>query len=456
MSSLRIRLLVLLGVAILVATALQVAVSLRTASQQADKLFDYHMQQIALALQDSGFDQRSGYGTQGAEQIGFDFVIQIWTEDGAIAYQSRPYRALPTQGQLGYSNVILANGEWRTYVTKSDKRVIQVAQKIDTRRTRAVSLVVHSVWPILPVALLLFIAEWWVITSALQPLKRIGQDLANRHAGSLSPVYGAGVPREVAPLVAELNALLGRTGCALRAQQDFVADAAHELRSPLTALKLQIRTLMTSRNDTERAQALVRLQGGTDRAARLVEQLLTLARQDPFAEPVHRQVVCLQECVGQALNDVASLSAANGVAVEYSPGAAVTVNGVAEDLRVLVRNLVDNAVRYSPAGSRVQVEVRGNAQHARLRVEDAGPGIPAPLRTRVFDRFFRMPGTTPPGSGLGLAIAKAIADRHQAILELREAMGGGLEVTVDFPRHAVLAHAGATPVVPLEAGGRRL
>jgi two-component system, OmpR family, sensor kinase len=435
MPSLRIRLLLLLGASILAVTSLQFIVTLRAATQQADKLFDYHMQQIAFALQDSGFDRDGAYDTQGAEQIGFDFVIQIWSDDGARVYQSRPYRALPAQGKLGYSNVTLGNGEWRMYATRNDDLVIQVAQKLDTRRERAVSLALYSVWPILPAASLLFAAVWWVITSALQPLNRIGRELANRHPGSLDPVVTEGVPREVASLVGELNALLERTGRALRSQQDFVADAAHELRSPLTALKLQLRTLATSRNDTEREQALIRLQGGTDRAARLVEQLLTLARQDPFAEPCSAEPIPFQQCVGQALSDVAALAASKGVQMDYQPGPAVGVLGAAEDLRVLVRNLADNAIRYSPPNSTVRVEVLSDDARVTLRVIDAGPGIPATLRARVFDRFFRVPGTAPTGSGLGLAIAKAIAERHQASLELRDASPAGLEVRVSIPRH---------------------
>lgn len=434
MPSLRIRLLLLLGASILAVTSLQFIVTLRAATQQADKLFDYHMQQIAFALQDSGFDQSSAYGTQGAELIGFDFVIQIWTDDGSHVYQSRPYRALPAQGMLGYSNVTLGNGEWRIYATRNEDRVIQVAQKIDSRRQRAMSLALHSIWPILPAASLLFVAVWWVITSALQPLNRIGKELANRHPGSLDPVSTHGVPREVASLVGELNALLERTGRALRSQQDFVTDAAHELRSPLTALKLQLRTLATSRNDTEREQALARLEGGTDRAARLVEQLLTLARQDPVAEPRSPAPILFHQCVGQALSDVSALAVSKNVQIEYRPGVTARVMGELEDLRVLVRNLVDNAIRYSPANSAILVEMLSDDSQVTLRVTDAGPGIPAKLLARVFDRFFRVPGTTPTGSGLGLAIAKAIADRHHAQLELRNAAPAGLEVRVALPR----------------------
>lgn len=440
MPSLRLRLLLLLGTAILAATALQFIVSLRAATQQADKLFDYHMQQIAFALQDSGFDQRSAYAVQGAEQIGFDFVIQIWTEDGARVYQSRPYRALPTQGQLGYSNVLLDNGEWRVYGTKNDKRVIQVAQKLDTRRQRAVSIALSSAWPIVPIASLLVMAVWWVITSALQPLNRIGRELAGRDPRSLAPISTDGVPREVTSLVAELNSLLERTGQALRSQQEFVTDAAHELRSPLTALKLQLRTLATSRNDIEREQAILRLQGGTERAARLVEQLLTLARQDPLAEPISHAPIQLQRCVGLALADVSALAAAKGVQIAYAPGPDAEVLAEVEDLRVLVRNLVDNAVRYSPTNSTVRIDVDRDESHATLRVTDAGPGIPAQWRPRVFDRFFRVPGTAPTGSGLGLAIARAIAERHRSTLALYDARGGGLEVRVTLPLYRHAAH----------------
>ncbi len=445
MRSLRIRLILLLGVAIVVASLVLFIASFRTAMTQANKLFDYHMQQMALALQDSGFQQEEWYSSPHGNDYddAFEFVIQVWTDDGARVYQSRPYRILPNQGLLGYSNVTLGNGEWRVYGVKNETRMIQVAQKLDARRNRAISLALRSVWPIIPVSLLLLVTAWWVVTSALEPLNRIGRDLANRNADSLTPVSGTGVPQEVSRLVAEVNSLMARMAQALQSKKRFVADAAHELRTPLTALKLQVQTLARAKDEAARQQAIGRLQGGVDRAARLLEQLLALARHDPLPEPAPAVSTALLACVAQAADDVALLAASRHIVLRYDALADARVNVETESLSMLIRNLLDNAVRYTPAYGQILIATAIDQDHAVLTIEDSGAGIPPEIRERVFDRFYRVPGTTQNGSGLGLAIVKAIAERYQVRLELGNASIGGLQVRVTFAISQQVMLAGA-------------
>lgn len=433
MRSLRIRLILLLGAAIIVAAAVQFATSFRAAMREANDLFDYHMEQMALALQDSAFQQAEWYKPSTGDTSGFDFVIQIWTDDGVRVYQSRPYRHLPEQGALGYSNVTLDNGDWRIYGVQNGSRVIQVAQKTEVRRDRAISLAVHALWPVLAVSLLLCAVVWWVVTTALMPLNRIGQDLADRNADSLTPVSDQGVPREVSLLVAELNSLLARMSQALQSQQRFVADAAHELRSPLTALKLQVQTLARAKDETARSQAVARLLGGVDRASRLVEQLLALARQDPLAEAAELKLLSLPTCIEQAAGDVVPVAQPRHIQLEYDADNQIEIVGDAESVRVLVRNLLDNAVRYTPEHGQVRISLTADDAFALLTVQDSGPGIPEEERERIFDRFYRVPGTSQTGSGLGLAIVKAIAARHDASVQLGRSELGGLAVTVAFP-----------------------
>lgn len=433
MRSLRIRLILWLAAAITVATAIQFAASFRVAMGQANKLFDYHMQQMALALQDSAFKHTQWRALPEAGTHNFEFVIQTWTEDGFRVYQPRNYRFLPEQAVLGYSNVTLDNGDWRVYATKSEKRVIQVAQKMEARRNRAIALAVNSLWPTMPASLLLIVATWWVVTSALSPLNRIGRDLSDRNADSLAPVSDEGVPQEVSLLVAELNSLLARMAHTLQSQQRFVADAAHELRSPLTALKLQVQTLARAKDDTAREQGIGRLLGGVDRATRLVEQLLSLARQEPLSQAPDSAVVSLLSCVEQAASDVATFAQSRNVEVEYGTLMEAKIAGDTESLRMMLRNLLDNALRYTPEHGTVKVDIATDRATAILTVEDSGTGIPEAERERVFDRFYRIPGTSPSGSGLGLAIVKAVADRHAATIELGNSSLGGLAVTLTFP-----------------------
>ncbi|RJF96160.1 ATP-binding protein [Noviherbaspirillum saxi] len=429
MRSLRIRLILLLGVAIMGSAALQFAVSLREAMQEANKLFDYHMKQMAFALKDTGLDDTEWY-TSSKPSTNFDFVIQIWSDDGVRVFQRRPYLFLPQQAEVGFSTVSLNNGDWRVYAIEHQARRIQVAQKMETRRDRAISLAVHSLWPIIPVSLLLFAVAWWVVTSALSPLNRIGHDLAHRNADSLAPVSDEGVPREVSLLVAELNSLLGRMANALRSQQHFVADAAHELRSPLTALKLQLQTLTRAKDEAARTQAVARLQGGVERASRLVEQLLALARQDPLSDSPPQAPVRLSACMENAISDVGPLASSRNVEIRLGDVADISVSGNAEALRIMIRNLIDNAVRYAPHDGTVAIAISFENARVMLTVEDSGPGISEENRLRVFDRFYRVPGTSAGGSGLGLAIVKAIADRHDATVHLGHSRLGGLKVDI--------------------------
>jgi len=220
----------------------------------------------------------------------------------------------------------------------------------------------------------------------------------------------------------------------MQAQREFIADAAHELRTPLTALQLQAQLLERATDEAERQAAMADLKHGLERSIHVVRQLLTLARQEPGASepPVAR--VALADLVSQAVAASANTAAARNIDLGVAasdPAACVTGN--AEALRTLLDNLVGNAVRYTPAGGRIDVSCGSSADHAWLEVSDNGPGIPAAERERVFDRFYRRSGQEVAGSGLGLAIVRAIADKHRAGIELTDAPGGGLRVRVDFP-----------------------
>ena len=270
--------------------------------------------------------------------------------------------------------------------------------------------------------------------------------MAERAPGVLEPLPEAGLPAEVQPLVHALNGLLGRLDRALGAQRAFIADAAHELRTPLAAVHLQAQIAERAGTDAERRAALAELKAGLARATHLVEQLLTLAREEPGVAERPFAPVNLVELARSVVGDHAAIAAARGVdlgiAGEHAESAAdrIVVNGDAAGLRALLSNLVDNAVRYAPAGGRVDVGLDKEGQDVVLAVRDSGPGIPASERGRVFDRFYRVPApgaTDVSGSGLGLAIVKRIAERHDANIALGPGISGpvgeGLGVTVRFP-----------------------
>ena len=232
-----------------------------------------------------------------------------------------------------------------------------------------------------------------------------------------------------------LNALLQRLGQSLETQRAFVADAAHELRSPLTALKLQLQLLKRAGSEAERSAAADALAAGIERAARLVEQLLALARSEPGAAAA-AQRLDLSELVREAVADTVPLALSRGTQFELSAGQPVWVDGDAAALRVLARNLADNAVRYAPRGARVEVQVSQPDGVPMLQVDDSGPGIPPAERERVFDRFYRRGLAEESGSGLGLAIVRSVAQRHGATVALDDSPLGGLRVTLRFPAGA--------------------
>ena len=434
--SLRARLLGSLLAVILLGALVQGAVAYRSALREADQLFDYNMQQMALSLR-SGIPLINRGGPPEFEGLNdFDFVVQVWTVDGIRIFESSPSLILPQRAVLGFSTVRTSRAEYRVYSIQTNTRVIQVAQDLAARRRLAGGLALRTVAPVAMIVPLLMLVTWWVVTHALVPVERVRGEVARRAADDLSPVPAEGLPDEVQPLVGELNLLLARLRTAFEAQRNFVADAAHELRSPLAALSLQVQNLRRAADEATREVAVARLATGIERASRLVEQLLVLARQEATAAAGGRvEQVALREVAGRVVAEMDSVAHHREIDLGLLPQAgAGRLSGQSEALEILLRNLVDNAVKYTPEGGTIDVRVE-DGPPVRLVVEDSGPGIAPEARERALSRFDRLndPSTKVAGSGLGLAIVKAIADRHGARLLLgRSARLGGLEVQVVF------------------------
>lgn len=431
MTSLRGRLLVFLLTLAAVAAAVVATVSYRSVLAETDRIFDYQLRQMALSLRDQGAiaeEERAAL-----EDPAFDYVVQVWTGDGSITYSSHRRPGLPRTAVLGFAEVDIDGRRWRVFSTTSRGRVIQVAQPLAVRHQLAADAAWRSVAPLAIAAPLVALAVWWLVGVSLAPLRSLVAAVRARDAESLAPLPLAGLPSELAPLGAALNALLARLATSFDAQRSFVADAAHELRSPLTALKLQLDLARRAPDDATRAQALAELAAGTERMRHLIEQLLVLARAEPGGAEAVLADTDLAEVARQAAADTVPLAAANEVDLELDAPRPQIVHADAAALRILLRNLVDNAVRYAGRGGRVLVQVTGGAAQAIVRVDDSGPGIPPAERARVFDRFYRRDSGGSSGSGLGLAIVRAIAQRHGAQVSLAESPLGGLRAEVRLP-----------------------
>ena len=433
--SLRRRLLAWVMTAILLAALFQAASAYRGALAQADAMFDYHLQQMAYALR--GGPPLAVPLLEGLDNNGVDYVIQIWGPDGAQLFQSNRY-GLPTRAVLGFSDVTQDGTRYRVYSVQTPFQTIQIAQDMDGRVARARALAARAMLPMAVIAPLLMLILWWVIRRSLDPIERTRQQVAARAVDDLSPLPAGDLPDEVRPLVQEINLLFGRLHTAFDAQKAFVADAAHELRSPLTALKLQAQALARTQDEEARTLAAARLNQGIERAIRLMNQLLVLARHEadgPATAATQR--LNLQDLVQQAVAEVLPQAQERSIDLGVLPGASAWVEGDADALLILLRNLLENAVKYTPRNGHVDVSVRTADGAPGVLVEDSGPGIPEADRERAFDRFFRSTQAGASGSGLGLAIARAIARRHAAALKLdRSERLGGLRVELQFSRRA--------------------
>lgn len=437
--SLRGRLLWFLLAAITIAAVAQATIAYRTALHDADQIFDYHMQQMALSLRSSTpLSNDEARARQEAESAGGndDMVVQMWSPDGAQMFHSVSRARLPQRAVLGFSNVRANSTTYRVFSIQTSNQTVQVAQDLAVRRNMAGNLALRTLGPIAVMMPILMLVVWWVVSGSLQPVARVRSQVASRQADDLSPVSDTGLPDEVRPLVQELNLLFGRVRTAFEAQQHFVADAAHELRTPLAALRLQAQSLDRADTPEARQVAVSRLTAGIDRATRLVEQLLILARQEATAAEgtaARNRPVDLADLARRTAADLAGVAAAKGVDLGLQQADPASVDGQPDALQILLRNLVDNAVKYTPGGGTVDISVLSGAGTVAVQVEDSGPGIPPDERERVFDRFYRVAGSEAAGSGLGLAIIKAIAERHGAVLTLGSSERlGGLMATVTF------------------------
>jgi two-component system OmpR family sensor kinase len=434
--SLRARLLWFLLAAIVLAAGVQALAAYRTVLREADEIFDYHMQQMALSLR-AGLPPSAAVGGIGSGEQNFEFVVQVWTADGVRIFESAEQAALPQLAVLGFAEVRARGSTYRVFSMQTRGLVIQVAQDMAARRNMAGALALRTIAPVALMAPLLMLVVWWVVSRSLAPVARVRGQVASRQADDLSPVSEDGLPDEVRPLVQELNLLFGRVRHAFDAQKHFVADAAHELRSPLAALKLQVQGLQRAPDAATRELAVSRLVAGIDRATRLVEQMLALARHEAsMAAGAKPEPVDLAEVARLAISDAIAAAQARRIDVGISHADAAVVPGQPEALRMLLRNLVENAVKYTPEEGRVDVAVAQRRDGAvELSVDDSGPGLPPAERARVLDRFYRAGQPQAPGSGLGLSIVRSIAELHGAQVALDTSPSlGGLRVVVRFAK----------------------
>jgi Signal transduction histidine kinase len=437
--SLKQRLLLGVLAAVAVVWVATSAYSYLDARHEINELLDAHLAQSAsLIVAQLGHEleeidlEHAPRTDRSARRVAF----QIWERGTLLRLHSAdaPSARLSAREE-GYSNAKLDGKGWRVFSTwdATHRFLVQIAERDEARREIAAGIATNLLVPLVVALAILALFVWLTIGRAVKPLDRLGHEVEQRTADNLRVLGLEGAPREVIPLVRSLNALFERVGRLIDNERRFTSDAAHELRTPLAALKTQAQVAKGARDDRTRQHALDSVIEGCDRAARLVDQLLTLARVEPDATrptgsadlPVlARQVVA--ELVPFALD--------KDVEVEVRGSETLLLEGHADLLCVLLRNLVDNAIRYSPPGCAVSVDIDRAGDDARLVVSDQGPGITPDERARIGQRFYRVVGTGETGSGLGLSIVRRIVEIHGAHLRFEEGENEkGLRVVVEFP-----------------------
>ncbi|MDZ7812346.1 MAG: ATP-binding protein [Ideonella sp.] len=431
------------------------------ARHELDELLDGHLAQAAALLvvqqtheieelQEEGeedYHSLRGVDAPNMHRYAPKAAFQVWHEERLLLRSSgAPLQPMGPDGQHfadGFRTISLEGESWRVFTTRGAVQSIRVyvAERIDSRAAIGRAVLRSVFWPAALALPLLGLGLWWVIRRALAPLRDLSAHLERRAPSALKAVeLSANAPEEMRPMVDALNGLLGRIAGLMEAERRFTADAAHELRTPIAAIRAQAQVAMGAKDDAPRRHALLATLEGCDRATHLVTQLLTLSRLEAAGKAglvsldlAHVAQRVLAQAAPQALakNQQLSLQVGEGSDDEGAPLPPVPVQGLEALLEVLLRNLVDNAIRYAPAGAQVQVQLQPLPSGALLCVDDSGPGMGEADIARLGERFFRVLGTEQSGSGLGWSIVRRIAALHRAEVTVeRSASLEGLRVSV--------------------------
>ncbi len=365
--------------------------------------------------------------------------FQIWDSAGKLILHSKASPRTPfSTGKPGLSTLWLNGLSWRvnTVYNPNNKLTIMVAERSNYRQQLENQLTQDSIFIMLITYPFLGFLIWIIVGRGLDTLKRVAVEVRQRAPSFLKPVDLESVPAEIEPLVGELNSLFHRLQEAFDREKRFTADAAHELKTPLAALSTQVQVALRADTTEGRNQALLKVLAGVNRSTHVVQQLLTLSRMDPEANIAEPVPINLARQAADIAAQLAPEAIAKNIDLELlAPDHSATIMGNPTAISILLRNLVDNAIRYTQENSYVKIDVQETPTTVTLLVIDNGPGIPEELRERVFERFYRVSGTKTTGSGLGLGIVMQISKLHNADINLNTPKEGtGLEVEVIFPK----------------------
>jgi two-component system, OmpR family, sensor histidine kinase QseC len=363
--------------------------------------------------------------------------FQVYNEKGTLVLHSKKY---PTQSlrhiRIGLSDQQIDGNTWRVYASydRNNHYKIITAELYEMRKKLADDIARNNAYILLVTYPLFGVLIWVIVSLALRSVVRVTSEISSRASTRLEPVDASNIPIEIKPLVTELNQLFIRLRLAFDRNKRFAADAAHELRTPLAALKTQAQVAKKAENEQERNNALQKMIQGVDRSSHIVTQLLTLSKLTQEEGLNDIKPIDLHKIAVEIIAYLAPQALEKNIEIELAPPPVdVIIMGNDTALSILIRNIVDNAIRYTPLKGSVKIQLLNHENQVIFSVSDTGSGIPVELRERVFERFFRMLGTTSTGSGLGLAIVHQIAELHKAKITLTTPSNGiGLQFNVAF------------------------
>ncbi|HEC15741.1 MAG TPA: HAMP domain-containing protein [Sedimenticola sp.] len=445
--SIRRRLLVVLML-VIAATWLGVGIKVNfDAHHEVEEVYDANLAQTARMLVGLMIHEIKERQSNPIGNINMDAMIEhpyetkiamrVRYPSGTEALRSSGAPDFPDDAPHGFHSLNLNGQTWRVFslLDKDTGLWVQTGQRLEVRQELVDHIVYRSLASLLVGLPVFALVIWWSVGRGLRPLERLGGKVEAMDPEALHPVDDRGAPEEVHILVISLNRLFARLRQTLEKERHFTADAAHELRTPLAAIKTQAQVAQRATDDAQRKKALASIIDGVDRATHLAGQLLTLARADAaYTEQKLNQTVDLYPIAKETLAAVASDAMARNIEVSLESGEpGYPLTGDAAMLGIMLRNLVDNALKYSPDGGRLKVRLARTSSAIELSVTDSGPGIPEEKMAELFQRFKRGNNSTM-GAGLGLSIVKRICDIHHADIGMsRAGSGGGLKVSIKFP-----------------------
>ena len=446
MTSIKKRILTLLLSTFVVIWVIMMTYTWFNTQHEVEEIFDVQLAQSSDAIFGLTLHE---FATDGISTFRFDLfesdlvheykhklVFQVWRGQ-ELLFASINAPSTPIASQSGYSNGVMNDELWRFLSRKDHKTglLLLVGEDLSMRAEIQKKILLQVFWPILFVLPILTLLLVLAVNKGLQPLQRLTNEIIKRSANDLTPVSIERAPREILPVISEINQLLIKLKKAITTERQFTSDAAHELRTPLAAIKAQTQVAQRAKDRATQNHTLAKIIEGVDRSSHLVEQLLILARLEPELIYGEFEKIDLSKSLEQSIAGVSHIALEREINVSFTSDMHIVLNAIETLLDILVVNLLKNAFIYTPKGGHVDISLEAKGETVVISISDSGVGIPEALRGRIFDRFYRIPGISLDGSGLGLSIVKRIVEVHSGNIKIDDSSSGGTIFTIELPKN---------------------